>query len=237
MFYTIDGRKLTDGFLALCLVLAALLLVQTAGKLETTGSGKSGVPPCLVIDPGHGGLDGGAIAFNGVKESDINLAIALKLNGLAAFWGVDTKLTRSDDMARTDYQSYSEHEDLVYRTNLVNSVENGALISIHHNFYPTSQPSGSQVLYAVDDRSRRLGQQTHHNLVQFLQPENRRVAEPAPERLYLTSHVNCPAILVECGFLSNITDLDLLVQEKYQTSLATVLLASYLQFLSWETYT
>ena len=230
MFLTIDGKKVLDAFLALCLILAAWMLVQTAGQLSAVGAETTGAPPCLVIDPGHGGLDGGAIAFNGVKESELNLAIALKLDALAGFCGVNTFLTRADDSARSDWQSYSEHEDLVHRTELINGVPNAVLISIHQNFFPTSQPSGAQVLYAAGELSRSLGRRTHDNLVAQLQPANRRVAEPASERLYITSHVRCPAILVECGFLSNITDLELLSRDGYQTSLAAVLLASYLQY-------
>lgn len=233
MFYILDGRKLLDAVLCLCLVLSGVLLVRTAQGLRTADCLFS-PQPCLIIDPGHGGIDGGAVAFNGVRESDINLSIALKLRELAGFFGVSTALTRTDDSSRSDGASYSEHEDLVRRTELINGVPNGVLISIHQNFFPTSQPSGAQVLYAKGERSRALGVCTHGNLVSALQPKNRRLAEPAPERLYITSHVNCPAILVECGFLSNLSDLDQLARDPYQTSLAAVLLASYLQFIGSE---
>ena len=103
-------------------------------------------------------------------------------------------MTREDDSCRTDYASYSEHEDLVYRTQLINAVPNGILISIHQNNYPTSQPSGAQVLYARGEQSKAFGELTHRNILTYLQNENRRVAEPAPKNLYLTANVNCPAI-------------------------------------------
>lgn len=185
---------------------------------------------CLVIDPGHGGLDGGAVANNGVKESDLNLDIALKLRDLAAFYGVDTRMTRQDDNARTSSQNYSEHEDLVYRADFASQTPDAVLISIHQNTFPTSQPRGAQVLYGSDAESRKLGELTHRNLVAALQPQNRRVAEPAPKGLYLTAHAKCPVILVECGFLSNLDDLQLLCDQNYQRSLSAVLLASYLQY-------
>ena len=76
----------------------------------------------------------------------------------------------------------------------------GLLISIHQNCFPTSQPSGAQVLYAPGEESRRLGELTQGDIVSSLQPENRRVAEPASPGLYLTTHVSCPMVLVECGF-------------------------------------
>ena len=237
MFYSIKLSKAVDFCLFLCLVIAAVLLVGTAQRLSVVEVNAPERQSCLVIDPGHGGIDGGAIAFNGVKESDINLSIALKLQALAEFCGVHTFMTRIDDSRRTDLASYSEHEDLVHRTELINAVPNAVLMSIHQNYYPTSQPSGAQVLYASGERSRLLGETTHRELVSYLQPENRRLAEPASEKLYITSHVKCPAILVECGFLSNMTDLQRLEDENYQTSFAAVLLHAYLGFNTEKNYT
>ena len=146
-------------------------------------------------------------------------------------------MTRNDDSSRTDLASYSEHEDLVYRTELINAVPHGVLISIHQNYFPTSQPSGAQVLYAAGESSRALGEKTHAELVSYLQPDNRRLAEPAPEKLYITSHVRCPAILVECGFLSNLTDLKNLEDDGYQTSLSLVLFHAYLGYQGSKNYT
>lgn len=186
--------------------------------------------PLLLIDPGHGGFDGGAIAYNGVKESDLNLSISLKMRDLAAFYGIPAVMTRQDDDPRTDAASYSEHEDLVYRAELANSLSSCVLFSIHQNTFPTSQPSGAQILYGPDSESRRLGELTHRNLIDGIQPENRRVAAPAPKGLFLTSHVHCPVVLVECGFLSNLSDLQRLCDTRYQSSLAAALLGSYLQF-------
>ena len=186
--------------------------------------------PTLVIDPGHGGIDGGAIAYNGVKESDLNLSISLKLQDLAAFYGLSSVMTREDDNPRTDALRYSEREDLEHRASIANNLTSCVMISVHQNMFPTSQPSGVQILYGPDAESRRLGELTHRNLVEGLQPENRRVAAPAPKELYLTSHVNCPVILVECGFLSNLSDLQRLSDSRYQSGIAAALLGSYLQF-------
>lgn len=226
----------------LWVLLIALLILYGSFRLAMWEAA-SAVPvmaepsrPSLIIDPGHGGIDGGAVAYNGVKESDLNLAIGLKLRDLAAFWGCETVLTREDDSRRTEYANYSEHEDLVHRAELVNAVPNGVLISIHQNCFPTSQPSGAQVLYGPDAESRRLGELTHALLISALQPENRRVAEPASKGLYLTAHAECPAILVECGFLSNLNDLQRLSSEGYQSSFAAVLLASFLQYTAPAAY-
>ena len=187
-------------------------------------------PPRLILDPGHGGIDGGAIAYDGTRESDLNLAIALKLRELAAFYGLDVVMTREDDSRRTEFIAYSEHEDLEHRAELINAVGGGICLSIHQNCFPTSQPSGAQVLYGPGEDSRRLGELTQQAIVSALQPENRRLAEPASAGLYLTSHVSCPIALVECGFVSNLTDLQKLCREQYQRALAAVLLSACLQY-------
>ena len=229
--------KLLDLFLLMCFLLAAALLILTAWEVSAVPTGRLDGEFSLVIDPGHGGLDGGAIAFNGVKESEINLAVGLKLRSLAEFFGVRAVMTRESDEVFEDYSRYSEHEDLVRRTEQINCVPNAVLISIHQNFYPTSQPSGAEVLYAPGEKSRVLGEITQRNLVSLLQPGNRRVTGPASKSLFIPSHITCPGILAECGFISNDSDLELLTQENYQTSLAAVLLLSYLQFVSSDTYT
>ena len=105
-------------------------------------------------------------------------------------------------------------------------------ISIHQNDVPTGQPSGAQVLYAQTPGSESLGRICHQNLVEQLDPQNRRLAAPAPRSLYITSHVSCPAVLVECGFMSNFDDVQKLRDGSYQTSLALVLAASLLQYLN-----
>lgn len=214
---------------ALVLLLVSLWFAETM-KPELTPAVALRDLPCLILDPGHGGIDGGAIAYNGVKESDLNLEIALRLRDLSEFYGVPTLLTREDDSRRTDILSYSEHEDLVHRAELINGVGGGICMSIHQNMFPTSQPSGAQVLYGPGGESKRLGELTQSRIVSALQPENRRLAEPASSGLFLTSHVDCPVILVECGFLSNLSDLQKLSDERYQSAFASVLLSSYLQY-------
>ena len=87
----------------------------------------------LVLDAGHGGIDGGAVSAAGVKESEINLAIARRLNSLAELYGVRTHMTRVDDSSKSAAEGYSEHEDLVRRVEEINSAPNGILISIHQN--------------------------------------------------------------------------------------------------------
>ncbi len=187
-------------------------------------------PHTLVIDAGHGGIDSGALGADGSKESDINLAIALKLRALAEFYGQNNLMIRQDDITMSDTESYSEHRDLEKRAEIVNSVGKCVYISIHQNCFPTGQPSGSLVIYSPDNESERLGKLTHENMINSLNPENRRLAEPADSNYYILSNVKCPAILVECGFMSNFSEMEKLKNPQYQTALASVLMASFLQY-------
>ena len=212
-------------------VLAGLVLTAffTFGKKQDTSAAEK-ARSTLVIDPGHGGIDGGAIGADGTRESDINLAVALKLRAMAELYGQENLLIRQDDRTLCDTEEYSEHRDLECRTELTAAELNPVYISIHQNDFPTGQASGVQVIYAAGEGSEAFGTIMHQNLIAALYPKSRRVAEPATRKLYILSHLTCPAILVECGFVSNPIDLENLKRPAYQTSLAAIMMGSYLQF-------
>lgn len=220
--------------LYICLILAALILAltaayQSAGAIPTVSGTEKHT---LVIDPGHGGFDGGAVSDDGSKESDINLAIGLKIKNLADLIGQKNVMTRMDDSFLTEYAEYSEHQDLERRTALMNETPGAITFSIHQNDFPTGQPSGAQVLYSSYEGSEVLGKLIHANLIQYLDPKNRRVAEPAPKSLFITANANCPAVLIECGFMSNNFDVLKLCDDHYQTALSVIILASLTQYLN-----
>lgn len=213
----------------LCLLAVALIAAGADRKTQTMAAIP---PPTLVIDAGHGGIDGGAISDDGTKESDINLAVALRLECIVRFCGQKTRMTRLDDSRKTDMIGYSEREDLKCRAELVNSTPNAVLISIHQNDFPTAQPKGAQVFYAAFGDSEILGKTIQENLIAQLDPQNRRLAAPAPRELYLTANTSCPAVLVECGFMSNNFEVLKLKDGNYQTSIAVAIAASYLSYLN-----
>ena len=231
MFKVIKLNRYTAA-LALLLVTAFAVGITAAVCAPRSAPVSAARTRTLVIDPGHGGIDGGAVSADGIKESDINLAVSLRLSALAGLFGVDTYMTRTDDSAGTDARNYSEHAELARRVDEINSVAGGVLISIHQNCYPTAQPSGAQVLYSSYPGSEDFGKLCHANLIECLDPANRRVAEPASKGLYITANVKCPAVLAECGFMSNPGDVEKLNSAEYQTAIAAVLLASYLQYVS-----
>lgn len=233
MFVTIDLKRLIKIVLIVALLAAAAVFVKifvSNGGLKPVISQSS--RSTLVLDAGHGGIDGGAISDSGLKESDINLQIALKTEALVRFLGIDTVMTRETDTDNSDNKAYSEHDNLVQRVKLANSTENAVLISIHQNKFPSAVVSGAEVMYSDNDDSKALGLITQDNLVALLDSSNRRVARPAPKELLLTSSVECPTILVECGFMSNPQEVQKLASNDYQLKLAAILAGSYIQFLN-----
>lgn len=233
MFVTIDLKRLIKIVLLVALLAAAAVFVKifvSNGGLKPVISQNS--RSTLVLDAGHGGIDGGAISDSGLKESDINLQIALKTEALVRFLGIDTVMTRETDTDNSDNKAYSEHDNLVQRVKLANSTENAVLISIHQNKFPSTVVSGAEVMYSDNDDSKALGLITQDNLVTLLDSSNRRVARPAPKELLLTSSVECPTILVECGFMSNPQEVQKLASNDYQLKLAAILAGSYIQFLN-----
>ena len=233
MFVTIDLKRLIKIVLIVALLAAAAVFVKifvSNGGLKPVINQNS--RSTLVLDAGHGGIDGGAISDSGLKESDINLQIALKTEALVRFLGIDTVMTRETDTDNSDNKAYSEHDNLVQRVKLANSTDNAVLISIHQNKFPSAVVSGAEVMYSDNDDSKALGLITQDNLVTLLDSSNRRVARPAPKELLLTSSVECPTILVECGFMSNPQEVQKLASNDYQLKLAAILAGSYIQFLN-----
>ena len=188
----------------------------------------------LIIDPGHGGADGGASAADGTLECDLNLDIALRLDALASFWGVDTVMTRRssqiDYPAEAQTLSAKKKADQHARAALIDSISDGVLLSIHQNNYPSSSPSGIQIFYGGEAQSASFAALMQDNFISRICPENRRVAAPIDDSIYLMRTARCPSVLVECGFLSNPRELEMLKNASYRTKLAVVMLASYMEF-------
>lgn len=188
----------------------------------------------VVIDAGHGGEDGGAVSVSGAVESQINLAIALRLDQILGLYGVNTVLLRDSDVSLHDPDAQTLREkkvsDLHNRVAMIEALENPVLISIHQNTYTSSRYYGAQVFYANGDLSLPLAQVAQATLKQALDPSNERQPTVIPESVYLMNHISCRAILVECGFLSNPQEDQLLQTPVYQTKLAAALAGAYLSY-------
>ena len=215
------------------IVVVALSALLWSLCLPVYGAGTP-VKRTLVIDAGHGGEDGGAVSADGVLESDINLKIALRMETLAHFCGVPTRMTRSSGEIDYPPELTKTAQRKVYdqkkRVELICETPNAVLISVHQNKYPDPRPRGPQVLYGSGEESKCFGELAHELLTTAVYPENRRVAAPISKDIYLMRMVDCPAILAECGFLSNREEAALLGTDACQTRIACALLCAYLQY-------
>jgi N-acetylmuramoyl-L-alanine amidase len=187
-----------------------------------------------VIDPGHGGEDGGAVSPSGDVESDLNLQVSKKVKYLLCLFGHAPVMVRETDISIHSPEASTLRQkkvsDLKNRVALINSIENAFLFSIHQNTFTDSRYSGAHIFYNNDESSP-LAELVQKRVREFLDPNNHREAKKVAKNVYLMQNVNCPAILVECGFMTNLRELSLLRDPKYQTKLASVIVSSYFIFL------
>ena len=186
----------------------------------------------FVVDPGHGGEDGGAVSLSGHSESQLNLAIAKRLDGIFGFYGVDVMMTRTEDISLHDESADSirnkKVSDLKNRVKLINALEDPTLISIHQNSFPQQSSHGLQVFYGKEERSRALANRIQRIVAENLDASNHRQAMKIPDTVYLMKNVTCRAVLVECGFLTNPTEDRLLQEHAYLTKIAMSIAAGCL---------
>ncbi|MBE6724410.1 MAG: hypothetical protein E7576_04285 [Ruminococcaceae bacterium] len=195
--------------------------------------------PLLVIDPGHGGEDGGA-SVAGILEKDLNLAVSLRAGDLCAVFGIPVLLTRTTDTLL--YDAYGDLEDYrgkqkTYdlRNRLRMAEESGAAVflSVHQNQFPKTKYSGMQVYYSPNDPgSAELAARIRQGGRALLDPYNTRETKAATNAIYLLHRIRIPAALAECGFLSNPEERELLSTPSYQTKVAAALIVPTAEFLA-----
>ncbi len=188
----------------------------------------------FIIDPGHGGEDGGAVSCTGVLESNINLEISLRLNDLLHLLGFETVMTRTEDVSI--YTSGStlgakKASDLRERVKIVNGTEKGILLSIHQNFFSQAQYSGAQMFYNHNDGAQDMAKALQSAFKQTLNPGSNRQSKKV-SGIYLQEHIDRPGILIECGFLSNAAEEAKLRSAGYQKNICCVIAATVTQMVS-----
>lgn len=222
-------RDLLLLFLCLCILGGAAWMGRD--RVVSAATAPVDVERVLILDAGHGGEDGGASSASGKMESGINLDIVLKTEALMAFLGVRTELTRSEDRSMHSEGARTIREkkvsDLKNRAAFISGFPNAMLISVHQNHFTDTRYSGAQTFYSTGDTSRQWGEGTQEVLRQTLDRQNDRRAKPMPDGIYLFEHISCPAILVECGFLSNGEEAALLCTDAYQRRVAVALAGAY----------
>lgn len=227
-------RRILPVALSAALIVLLLWDGRETGVQTSSGNTLQSGRDTLIIDAGHGGEDGGAVSLTGACESQINLAIALRLDQILGLYGAPVLLLRSEDVSLHSQGSNTLREkkvsDLHNRAAMIEAQPNAVLLSIHQNSYPSQRYSGAQVFFAPTGGSEELALLTQEVLRTALDPDNGRQAKKIPETIYLMNHISCPAILVECGFLTNPQEELLLQSGVYQCRLAAALAGAWLQY-------
>lgn len=223
----------------LCMLLLSLsltILSQRAAPLSfpaESAQTPTTPKPIFVIDPGHGGEDAGAIAENGALEKDLNLQTAFVLCDILRACGCEVVLTREHDVLlydpASDHVGHKKEQDLATRLHIAQQTPNAIFVSIHMNAYPQTQYSGLQVWYSPNDPDSALyAESVQSNIQRLLQPENERRIKKAGSNIYLLDRLECPAILIECGFLSNQAEATALCDPDYRQRMALLIALSLL---------
>ena len=190
----------------------------------------------IVIDPGHGGFDGGAVGVNGTIEKDVNLAISLKLRDMLTDAGFKVVMTRDTDTALSDTQDTTVRRrkisDMRNRLNLTNLYPGSVLISIHQNkLAGNSSVHGGQIFYSPNEPgSKELAGYIQAEFNTNIQPEKPREIVKTGKNLYLFYNAKNTAVLCECGFLSNPDEERLLCTDEYQYRIAYCIFGGLLEW-------
>ena len=232
-------RMLPIYFLSLALVTALALLASRSVTLlaEVMAVPEPALLPTVIVDPGHGGEDGGALAPDGTPESALNLETGLRMRALLIFLGVPTVMTRESDVSLHSPESETVSEkkvsDLKNRVKLAGETPGALLISVHQNMYTDPKYRGAQCFYASTAGSQALAETIQRLLCTKLDPANHRRAK-AVQSSYLFAHLSCTGVLVEGGFLSNPEEAVLLRTADYQKKLAAAVCAGLSLYLETE---
>ncbi len=190
----------------------------------------------ILIDAGHGGEDGGAIGVGGIIEKNINLSITLKTAKFLEFMGYSVEFTRETDIMTCDEGLKTQREKKVSDIkNRLSQMENSPClcsISIHQNIFG-GDARGAQVFYSGNNpESKIIAEVLQSGISSMLQPENNRVIKQATKDIYLLYHTQKPAVLIECGFISNNAEAALLSDEGYQNKMAFAIAVSSVKYLT-----
>ena len=186
----------------------------------------------VVIDVGHGGFDPGKIGINNELEKDINLAIALKLSKFLEARGITVVMTRTEDVDLGDAEASSKKKsDMQNRINIINEANADICVSIHQNSYSSEKVKGAQVFYySASDQGKLLAATIQLSLKERIDGGNKRV-EKSNDSYYILLKSQCPAVIVECGFLSNWEEATNLKDEYYQERIASAIGEGIVKYL------
>ena len=215
-------------FLSILIILCVMLLrsifapfCPPLNELETNTSERRRI----VLDPGHGGKDGGAVSVTGTHEKHLNLDISLSMRETLHILGYEVVMTRESDVELSHADGGTRKmQDLKGRLEIAKDNLDAVFISIHMNKFSSAKYSGLQVYYSPNDgHSFDLAGSVQKSVKSFLQPDNDRKIKKADSSIFLLHKITSPAILVECGFLSNENEAVLLDTLEYRAKLSAAI--------------
>lgn len=227
--------------IALTVVLSGVLITYGFNKVETAVM--TSVPaakadtPVIVLDAGHGGMDGGCSSAAGIPEKGINLNILLTLRDMLQSAGYEVDVTRDTDISTHDEGvegiANQKSSDMDNRLAKFNEHQNAICISIHQNQFTDPKYSGAQMFYsATNSKSGALAQCIQNKFVEYLQPDNQRETKQCGKELFLCYFSKNPTVMVECGFLSNPDEAAKLSDTDYQRQVAFTIFSGLNEYLS-----
>lgn len=231
MFITVRRSSILMVLLILCVACGIYGLYAEDGEQVFQNADQLTV----VIDAGHGGMDGGAVGISGVLEKDLNLQVAKKLEKLVTDGGGKALMTRADDVSLHTDQDKTVREqkrsDLNYRRSYAADSGADAFISIHMNKFEQSQYRGAQIFYAADQDSKQLAEMIKKNIVPVSEKSDGREIKKAYDTMFILQQSKLPSVIVECGFLSNPEEEALLTDDAYQQKIAEAIYRGMCEFL------
>ena len=191
-------------------VFIALLMIKVPAMAEEVSKG------IVLIDAGHGGIDGGAQSRNGTIEKDINLQISKRLKEKLEKEGYKVYMTREEDKEL----SPKKVKDLEARCKMKIETKCDIFISIHQNKFNSEKCFGAQVWYASNEKSMKLAKYVQGSLKEVVKDNNKRLEKAAKEQYkILRDKYDGACLIVECGFLSNNEEEQRLKSESHQNQI------------------
>ena len=234
LFLTFDLSQ----FITLCLVfvLTFSLILSLNFAVQHTSANLSLTKNKIIVDAGHGGEDGGTQSSAGVLEKDINLDVSMKLGVLLKLMGYSVVYTRTEDKLQYGADAVTQRQkkvsDIHHRMKIMETYPDALFLSIHQNYFTQSKYYGAQVFYSKNNtESKSIAEKLQTGIRGILQPDNNRQVKATGTDIYLLYHAKSPAVMVECGFLSNAGEALLLTDEEYQKKMCLAIVAGLEEYI------
>ena len=232
-----DFAAIIVSVLLFCVCIFAVVKQTERNIISVIGAESSDYKENIfILDAGHGGEDGGAVAYDGTLEKDLNLAMCNNISLYFDIFGIDYVIIRDGDysVGDTSLETIRKRKasDIYKRFEIINSYENSVLLSIHQNMFSVEKYSGTQVFYdGKFDESEELSKILQFTFKNTLQPDNNRSIKKTDKSIYLLYEAQRPSVMVECGFMSNLSELSRLKDTEYQSQFSYFLTKGIIQYL------